>query len=134
MYDGTGSDAENAQRAARLRLSGGVSITVGNDVYLANNSGFDVLTHELTHVWQFQALFHESLAAYGYFLVAEQAADALHRRSESFWPGNPYRLPSLPLKRPFGRHFFNSQAEMVRACYSGQSAYCAVTPFSPRSQ
>lgn len=103
-----------------------------NLVYLADGADLGTLTHELTHVWQFQTAFRSSLFFYGYVLGSEQGADLLHTKvSKRYFPGSVYRLPGLPLRRPFNRYTFNSQAEMVRQCYTGNPAYCAVTPYRP---
>lgn len=132
VHDGTDSEKENKQREAWLENSGGASITIGNDVYLANGANRGTLAHELTHVWQFQTTFQSFLGGYLYVVGAEQAFDGLHRKvSKSLFPRNVYGVPGLPLKKRFKNYSFNQQAEMVRECYTGDTAYCAVTPFHP---
>jgi hypothetical protein len=135
VHDGSGTDRENADRARWLKLSGGVSITIGNNIYLSGDAvgEFGTLAHELTHVYQFQVQYKGDLAMYLTNGFGNQASDWLYRRTRGAIGRNEYAVGTLLAdQKPFAKYRMNQQAEIVRLCVTGIVPWaCGVSPFRP---
>jgi hypothetical protein len=127
IFDGHDGSAGNQRRETWVSLSGGTSITIGNNIYVADRhlsaDGYisgPTLAHELTHVGQYQ-----QWGGFGY------AADGLLIQSVNTvanWLGadDPvYQVP-LPTSKRFGQLNMEQQATVVEGCYRGISAYCSI--------
>ena len=133
VHEGNDSDAENGQRLSWLSTSGGASITIGNDVYMADDDkgDFGTLAHELGHVYQFQVEYKSNMLRYGAAGIANQASNGLFELTKGAIGRDEYATPMPPTK-PFSQYRMNQQAEIVRLCVTRIApSACSVSPIHP---
>lgn len=124
VHDGSSRD-EGRERW--MLLTGGRSITVGNDIYVADQDigadGYvtgETLAHELTHVGQYQQWGAFGYAADGIFI------QSVNTVANWFGANNPVYPVPLPTSKRFGQMNMEQQATVVEGCYRRVSAYCNV--------
>ena len=131
VHDGNGSKWENRRRAAALKLTGGRSVTVGNDVYLADDDldDFGTLAHELGHVYQFQVQYKSDYGLYLNNALGNQASDALYNATRGMIGRDEYAVGTLLSNKPFSKYRMNQQAEIVRLGVTGVVPWaCSLSP------
>lgn len=134
VYDGSGSDAENAERRKWLGRSGGVSITIGNNVYLSDDAihDFGTLSHELGHVYQFQVDYKSSMPRYLAIGIANQTSNWVFKKTQGVIGRNEYNVGTLLSNKPFSKYRMEQQAEIVRLCVTGVVPWaCSTSPIHP---
>jgi len=133
VHEGHDSEAENKDRMKWLGRSRGTAITIGNDVYIPDESigDFGTLAHELTHVYQFHVNFGGNLNKYEATLfLGDQLPYWFFRKTKGKVGKDPYETGSMSGK-PFDDYPYEGQASIVEACFTGNPWACALAPIHP---
>jgi uncharacterized protein DUF4157 len=134
VHEGHDSDEENAERDKWLNRSGGAPITIGNDVYIPDDTkgDFGTLAHELGHVYQFQVEYKSSMTRYLAAGLANQTSNWLFDHTYGAVGRDEYAVGTLLSNKPFSQYRMNQQAEIVRLCVTGVVPWaCSVSPIHP---
>jgi hypothetical protein len=131
VYDGHDSKGANRTRRWILRLTGGRSITIGHNIYVAdddlNSAGFvqtDALAHEMTHVGQYEDWWPLRYTLQG-------GGTQLYNSAANLVGGNdPAYQVGLPMTHNWTQYGMEQQATIVERCQQGLAVYCANSPYT----